>query len=146
MKGESCPISGEKVNEQNSQVNALIVLLILILTFFVNKWFIILLVFDFFVKTFFGISKSPICKIANIINNLLKRKPVMIDEAPKHFAAVLGFIFSSLLFVFGIVYPIQVLFNIFYGIFGICVVLEGFFKICMGCIMYTNIQKIKNKF
>lgn len=145
QQSASCPISGNKINSLNAQVNALFVSALMLLTLFVSKWFVLILVFDFGIKTFFGLPISPLCRLSALINKALKRSPVMTDEAPKRFAAVLGFVFSSLLMVFGLITWIPVAFYLTFVIFAFCAILEGLFKVCLGCYMYTFFQGLKRK-
>jgi hypothetical protein len=132
-----CPVSTEKVDENRVRVTALGVILIMG-TFFVtgNALFPSLLFVDFFIRAFTKLPYSPLSWLAHLFVNSMGTNPVLIDKAPKVFAARIGLVFtfftaaSSLLGYSLLAY-----------VMGTTLVLFAFLEcglnFCMGCWFYT---------
>lgn len=138
-----CPADHVKVNENKIRIIALLVLLMgfwFLLTGY--NWPIMILVFDFFVRTFSMANFSPLGALANIFVKLLKIPYKPTDRGPKRFAAGLGFalittiLFAAILGWVVLLVPLAIVLCIF-------ACLESFAGVCVGCYIYTGLQKIK---
>jgi hypothetical protein len=97
-------------------------------------WLISLLTVDFGLRAF-TLGPSPLAALAKIMVSLFQLKPKPIFAAPKKFAALIGFIFSTivLLLFLGRFYKVAYFIG---GILIVCAILESVFKICLGCYLY----------
>jgi len=141
-KALSCPISGIKINEKVARTIALLTLILVAIAIYFNYYFItFFLIFDFAFRSFLKGNFSFLKLISIQINKVLKIKPILVDEAPKKFAAIIGFVFVNIIFLLQY-------FNftntalIFGVLLLVCAALEGFFGFCVGCIMYQLIKKL----
>ena len=140
---QTCPISFKQVDENAARLNALLsaffVVLFLVTSY---KFIIVFLAIDFFIRGFIDPLYSFNTAISKSVLRLLNRKPVLIDGSPKIFAAKMGFVFSTMIFAFAVLD-----FQIASRIVGIALILfaglEGFFSFCVGCKIYTFIEKYK---
>jgi hypothetical protein len=138
-----CPIDHVKVNENKIRIIALLVLLTGI-TFMLTgyNWLIMLLVYDFFVRTFFMANFSLFGAIANAFVKLFKVPYKPTDRGPKRFAAGMGFVFVTSMLIAAIcswvvlLAPLAIVLCVF-------ACLESFAGICVGCYVYTGLHKIK---
>lgn len=139
----SCPVNGIKINEQVARTVAIIVMLLSAIAIYFNFYIITLfLIFDFASRAFLGGNYSLLKLIAKQLNTALKIKPLLTDEAPKKFAALLGFIFVNVIFVLQYFNFQQTALVV--GLLLIaCAALEGFLAFCVGCVMYQFFEKIK---
>jgi len=139
----SCPISAERVNENVIRVIASIVIIISIITI-LNEWFWLayILSIDFLLRAIGYKKYSLLALIANQIVSIAKLKEIKTDAAPKKFAAGVGFIFTSLIGSL-LLFELSVGAIILTGILLFCAILESAFNYCMGCYVYSLIQKIK---
>lgn len=137
MQNLVCPISDQRVNEQITRLNAMLVVGILVLAFVLNSVFLfVFLMADFFIRAFTHVKFSPISFASHSLSNALNLPIRMIDKAPKIFAARLGFLMTM---------AIAVLFIYSFKIAAIAVAtiliffasLEFFLAICVGCLIYT---------
>jgi hypothetical protein len=138
-----CPVDHVKVNENKIRIIALLVLLIgigFLLTGY--NWLIMLLVYDFFVRAFFTPKLSLLGALANVFVKLFKVPNKPTDRGPKRFAAGMGFVFVAMMLIAAILgwvvllAPLAVVLCIF-------ACLESFAGVCVGCYVYTGLQKIK---
>jgi hypothetical protein len=137
MQNLVCPISDQRVNEQITRLNAMLVVGILVLAFVLNSVFLfVFLMADFFIRAFAHVKFSPISFASHSLSNALNLPIRMIDKAPKLFAARLGFLMTMV---------ITVLFISSFKIAAIAVAtiliffasLEFLLAICVGCLIYT---------
>jgi len=137
MQNLVCPISDQRVNEQITRLNAMLVVGILVLAFVLNSIFLfVFLMADFFIRAFTNVKFSPISFASHSLSNALNLPIRMIDKAPKLFAARLGFLMTmaiAVLFIFSFkIAAIAVAtILIFFASF------EFFLAICVGCLIYT---------
>ena len=132
----SCPISYEQVNENLLRLNSFIIFsFFLAIVFTPAKWLIIPVTLDFFIRIYFGVNKSPLCKLLQYVLNIFNIEPCMINAGPKRFAAKLGFIFSLVTALFYLTnFPLAV--NILSIVMAVLTGLEAFTGICIGCKIY----------
>lgn len=141
----SCPISGEKINENVARLVALQVVIIASLSLIFNNDYLSgFLVVDFFTRVFIDPKYSLLSFIGKQIVKLfhIKNKPT--DWAPKRFAAGLGLAFSATIFllqIWGFYFAAQII----GGMLIFCACLEAFFSYCVGCVVYTYLNLIQQK-
>lgn len=137
MQNLVCPISDQRVNEQITRLNAMLVIGIIVLAFVLNSLFLfVFLMADFFIRAFTNLKFSPISFASHSLSNALNLPIRMIEKAPKIFAARLGFLMTmamTLLFIFS--FKITAIAVAAVLIFFAS--LEFFLAICAGCLIYT---------
>jgi len=132
-----CPVSPERVDENRVRVTALGVVF-LMGVFFVtgNALFPALLIVDFYIRAFTGLPYSPLSWLAHKFVKVMGTKPVLIDKAPKVFAARIGLLFTIVTTISSILG-----FSLLAYIVGATLVLFAFLEcginFCMGCWVYT---------
>lgn len=142
-----CPVSPKRVDENRVRVTALEVVL-LMGAFFItgNALFPSLLVVDFFIRAFTGLSNSPLSWLSSLLVKALGTRPVLIDKAPKIFAARIGFLLTLIITAASLLgLPLLA------SVVGITLVLFAFLEcglnFCMGCWIYTVVvyPLVRNK-
>ncbi len=132
-----CPVDFVKVNESQSRLVAGQVVLLSFI-YLLSLWWPILLflTIDFFLRGFKLGKYSPLNIVAKAIVKKFYITGKQVDQAPKRFAAKLGFIFSLLILILHLV-GLSVL------SFGVTIVLillailESVFGYCVGCQIYN---------
>lgn len=140
---EVCPISFKQVDEKAARINALLsafsVALFLVTSY---NFIIIFLAIDFYIRGFIDPLYSFYSAISKSILRFTNNKPKPIDGSSKIFAAKLGFIMSTLILVLTVLG-----FQTTSLVFGITLILfatlEGVFSYCVGCKIYSYIEKLK---
>ena len=137
MKNLVCPISDQRVNEQVTRLNAFFTIATVVLAFVFNS--VLLLIFimaDFFIRAFTEIKFSPISFVSHYLSNALSLPVKLIDKAPKVFAARLGFLMTlTITALFSLNMSIAAV--IMASLLVFFAILEFFFAICVGCLIYT---------
>ena len=136
-----CPVSFEKIDENVVRANAAqAVVLLLLFLFSPWKWLILIVAADFCIRGFWQPKYSLFVAISKKIVALAKLKPVLVDAAPKIFAARIGFFFSVLLIAAWLLHQNAAAWVI--GLmFAACALLEAAFRFCVACKMYPFICK-----
>jgi hypothetical protein len=140
----SCPISGDQRDNNAVRIVAGQTLIIAIAALIVANLvglfpaeiIVGLLGLDFIIRAFIKPKYSPLATLARGITSGLNLKKVMVDSAPKIFAARVGVLFtvaSTILFVIGL----QLAGSIVLGILVICAFLESVLSFCVGCWVYA---------
>ena len=140
-----CPVDFIQVNENRVRLNALWVLLLLVGSLFIHTFTLPLFLFlavDFFLRAFNFGKYSPINILSGIVIKNLKIGNKPIDQAPKRFAAGIGFALSLLAVVLYIFHYNQSLF-VLTIVFAAFAMLESFFSFCAGCHVYSFLLKAK---
>ena len=132
-----CPVSPERVDENRVRVTALGVILIMGVFFMTgNVLFPAMLVVDFFIRAFTRLTFSPLSWLAHKFVRVIGTNPVLIDKAPKVFAARIG-----LLFTISVTAASLLGFPLLANIVGATLVLFAFLEcglnFCTGCWVYT---------
>jgi len=144
----SCPISGEQRDNNAVRIVAAQVVLVsvvaLVVAFFAGPYVAAvimgLLAIDFIIRAFIKPRYSPLATVARGITSGLGLKKVMVDSAPKVFAARIGVLFSvgsSILFGLALFVPGVVVLSILI----VCALLESAFSFCLGCWAYVLLPK-----
>lgn len=101
---------------------------------------VLFLAFDFFAKVVVGIRFSPMSQIARII--VSKQEPEYVGAIQKRFAWSIGLVLSVTMLLLLFVFQVQGWPNLL--ICGICLTfmfMESSFGICVGCKIYTVLQR-----
>jgi len=90
-----CPVSPERVDENRVRVTALGVILMMGAYLWTGMAiFPAFLAFDFYIRAFTRLSYSPISWLAYLFVKQMGTQPVLIDKAPKMFAARIGLLLT----------------------------------------------------
>lgn len=132
-----CPVSPERIDENRVRVTALGVILIMGAFFITGHvLFPAMLIVDFFIRAFTRLTYSPLSWLAHKFVMVIGTRPVLIDKAPKVFAARIG-----LLFAISITVASFSGFVLLANILGATLVLFAFLEcglnFCTGCWIYT---------
>ena len=137
-----CPVSFKQVNENAVRITAALAAVSILLFLFTSwKWIILIVMVDFFIRGFLNPCYSLFGNISKNIVQVLKISPIMVDAAPKIFAAKIGFLFCCVLTVSWL-FNIPGLSLIAGLIFTACAALEAGFKFCIACRIYPLVQRI----
>ena len=134
-----CPISTERIDENQVRVTALGVVTIMGAYFMTESViFPALLAVDFFVRAFTKLKYSPLSWLSHLFVNSIGTNPIWIDKAPKVFAARIGFLLTSITAVSALVgLPMVAV------VAGVTLVgfafLECGLNFCAGCWVYTYV-------
>jgi Domain of unknown function (DUF4395) len=140
---KECPVDFITVNENRVRLTALWVLLLVLASFLVNAFPIfIFLAIDFFLRAFNFGKYSVLNILSGAVVKQFKIPNKPIDQAPKRFAAGIGFalsVIAVILLIAGLVKAAIVL-GIVFANFAF---LESFLSFCAGCYVYTFLLKLK---
>lgn len=148
----SCPISGTQRDNNTVRIVAAQVLLVAvasgIVALLVNPRAAAIvtgvLVIDFVIRAFVKPKYSPLATLARGVSSGLDLPKVMVDNAPKVFAARIGVVFTlatTVLFGFGWTLAGEIVL----GVLAVFAFLESVFSFCAGCWMYSLLpQSIGN--
>lgn len=135
----ACPISKDKVDERVARVNGLLSLIfVLVGILFPFLWIVIAI--DFLVRSINPCS-SMVTQISKQIVATRKGKPVLIDAAPKKFAARMGLLMSTLLILLTYV-GAYLWVNVVLLVFVSAILMEVLFKYCIGCKIYSMLRRM----
>ena len=139
--GISCPISAEHMDRNAARVSALFPVLLAPASLYTGSFEIMaVLAADFALRAFTSGKLSPVGFLSRQIIRLTGIKPVMIDRAPRRFAAGVGMIFSAATAVL-IFLQFGMAAYVVGSILLLCAVLESVFGVCVGCIVYSLLKK-----
>lgn len=131
-----CPISADRVNERVVRGTALIMAALAMAYLATGaRWIPLLMAVDFGIRGFWRRERSVAARVAGAIVARRGRPPVMIDFAPKLFAARVGFLFTVAITVTHGLVPIAA--QMLAGILILFALLEGIGNICVGCLVYS---------
>nr|WP_294859988.1 DUF4395 domain-containing protein [uncultured Fluviicola sp.] len=143
LVGLSCPVNDKQVNEIVIRVVAMQVILIAATAmYFQNPYLAVLLFADFGLRAFGFGQLSPLKYIAQKTVTYFQLGHKATNEAPKKFAATIGFVFvglfSLLLFL---EYSLSA--SIIGGFLLLFASLESILGICVGCIIYQQLARFR---
>jgi len=132
-----CPVSPERVDENLVRVTALAVVFTMG-AYFVTRSPLLpaLLVVDFYIRAFTRLNYSPLSYVAHHFVKVIGTQPVLIDKAPKVFAARIGLIITSIT-TLGALLHWPLLAYISGSVLVLFAFLECGLNFCMGCWLYT---------
>jgi hypothetical protein len=132
-----CPVSPERVDENQVRVTALGVVFVMGAYLFTDALVLpALLAVDFFIRAFTRLNYSPLGFLAHLLVRLIGTQVVPIDKAPKIFAARIGFIFTVLTLL-GAIMNLTFLSYISGSILILFAFLECGLNFCAGCWVYS---------
>jgi len=139
LKNIICPVSAERIDENRVRLTALGVILVMGLFLMTGVWIIAaLLAADFFIRAFKEAKFSPLARLGDLLVRISGTHPILIDKAPKLFAARIGFILTSLTAFLALVEL-----SLAASVTGIVLVIFAFLEcglnFCAGCWVYTYV-------
>ena len=138
----TCPVDLITINENKARFTALNVLLLTITFLWLQHWGIVaFLTIDFFLRGFNFGKFSLLNLLSDQELKLFNVQPKPVDQAPKRFAAKMGFAFflaMLALTIFSLV-NIALLLAITVAVFAF---LESFGGVCVGCYVYSFYIKL----
>lgn len=140
---KTCPISTRRVDTNMVRVISFQVALFTVIFLITQEsFFVLVLLFDFIVRTLRLSKFSPFHLIAQLILSGWGIAPQLSDESPKRFALYLG-LGISLLLVLLMVTGFMYLATFIAILLLICAMLETAFDFCIGCKIYYSIEILK---
>jgi len=139
-RASSCPISNTKVDERVARLNGLVSLFFVLGGMYLPMLWMIIAI-DFFVRSI-NPKSSLVSKFNRLLLSLFKGKPVLIDAAPKKFAAVMGLGMSLLLIIFHSI-PFAMGQTAVLWVFMVAILMEVIFKYCIGCKIYAILLNLR---
>ncbi len=140
---QACPVSFKQVDENAARINAVLsaisVLLFLVTSY---KFIMFFLAIDFFIRGFIDPLYSFYSAISKTFLRMSNIRPKLIEGSPKIFAAKMGFVFSTLIILFSVL-DLQIVVRIIAIALIFFALLEGAFGICVGCNIYSFIERYK---
>jgi uncharacterized membrane protein YkvA (DUF1232 family) len=137
-----CPVDFITVNENKVRLTALNVFILAVVYLVVPNWIIpAFLTVDFFLRGFNFGKYSLLNFLSEKEVQFFSIKPKPIDQAPKRFAAKIGFIFSVAILA-------ATIFNLITAGIALTVILvvfaflESFLGFCAGCYVYTFYNRL----
>ncbi|UAY52162.1 DUF4395 domain-containing protein [Ferruginibacter albus] len=140
-----CPVDLIPVNENRVRLTALWVFLLVVTALLLNKFGHFVFAFltvDFFLRAFKYGKISPLNILSGAVVKKLNIPNKPIDQAPKRFAAGIGFVLSLAVFVF-IITGFSKTVIVLSIIFAAFAFLESFLAFCAGCRVYTLLVRLK---
>jgi hypothetical protein len=138
-----CPVDFIPVNENKVRLTALWVLVLVTLSFFSQPLLLIaFLAIDFFLRAFNWGKYSPLNKLSGVVVKQLHIANKPIDQAPKRFAAKIGFLLSVAVAICLLTQAFNAAF-ILRIVFAVFAFLESFLGFCAGCYVYSFLKKVK---
>jgi len=140
---KECPVDFIPVNENRVRLTALWVLVLVIISLYINPLPIfVFLLADFFLRAFNYGKLSPLNILSGRIVKQFKIPNKPIDQAPKRFAAGMGFVLSALVVILLIAGYMKTVFALTIVFAGFAF-LESFLSFCAGCYIYTFLLHAK---
>lgn len=141
-----CPVDFITVNENKVRLTALSVFILALVYLIVPNWIIpAFLTVDFFLRGFNFGKYSLLHFISDKAIKLFGIKAKPIDQAPKRFAAKIGFFFSIAILAAHVVnYTTAAL--VLAGVLTVFAFLESFLGFCAGCYVYTFYSRLLGSF
>jgi len=134
-----CPVSPERVDENRVRVTALGVIVTMGGYFITGNVLIpALLVMDFFIRAFTRFKYSPLGWLAHLTVKVLGIQVILIDKAPKMFAARIGFILTMITSLAALL-DLSCLSYILGSVLVFFAFLECGLNFCMGCWLYSYV-------
>ncbi len=134
-----CPVSPERVDENRVRVTALGVIVTMGGYFITGNVLIpALLVMDFFIRAFTRFKYSPLGWLAHLTVKVLGIQVILIDKAPKMFAARIGFILTMITSLAALL-DLSCLSYILGSVLVLFAFLECGLNFCMGCWLYSYV-------
>ena len=141
--GLSCPVNGKQVNEIVIRLVAMQVIFIAATALYLQSAYVAALLWIDFGTRAFGFSQlSPLKYIAQKTVTHFQLGYKATDEAPKKFAAAIGFVVVGLL-TFSLFFEWIIPSHIIGGFLLLFAGLESIIGICVGCIAYQRLARFR---
>jgi hypothetical protein len=140
---KECPVDFIPVNENKVRLTALWVLVLVLIS--LRNFPLLLFIFlaiDFFLRAFNYGRLSPLNILSGLLVKQLKIPNKPIDQAPKRFAAGIGFVLATVI-VLSLILQLPKVVLILTIVFAAFAFLESFLSFCAGCYVYTFLQHTK---
>jgi len=141
-----CPIDNVSINENKVRLIGFQVCLLSIAYLFIPYWIIpTFLIGDFFLRAFKLGKYSPPSILSNWVIRKFHIKNKPIDQAPKIFAAQIGFVIADILFIVNLLGLISASYYID-GVLILFSFLESALGFCAGCYLYSFLKSFQKKY
>ena len=143
MGSETLRREDARINENKVRLNALwVFILVIISIFYLQLLIAVFLSVDFFLRGFNLGKYSPLAKLSDVVIKQFNIGSKPIYQAPKRFAARIGFVFSVLLTLSSLLQltTAALALSIVFATFAF---LESFLGICAGCYVYNFLIQVK---
>ena len=138
-----CPVDGVKMNENKARTVAFFVLLLTIAYLLTAFWPLLLfLLIDFALRAFNYGTYSVLARVSDWVIKTLNFPIQLVDQAPKRFAAGVGFVFSITMLV---LQSLEINTFVLAGILAVFAALESLAGFCAGCYVYTFLPSFLKK-
>lgn len=142
----SCPIIYKKIDQNATRVFAGLVATLGILFILSPQFSIVLiLVYDFSVRVFGYPKMSILFHVSRFLAKLMRLKIEEVDAGPKVFASKLGLLFVMLIFI-SLLFDLTFVSVLIAGALSACAFLEAAFGYCVGCEIYSFLNKFASNF
>ncbi|PLX94586.1 MAG: hypothetical protein C0621_05255 [Desulfuromonas sp.] len=139
-----CPIVSHQVDENKVRLVALCTtLLSLAACYTLSPVLISLLVFDFFLRAFALGPFSPLARVADLLLSFLPLDPTLTNYGPKLFATRLGFVMLALI-ALATGAELLLASKIMLLMLALFAFLEAAFSFCVGCVIYSQLQRLRH--
>jgi len=143
MRNGIAGLQDARINENKVRLNALWVFILVTLSiFYAGLPIVVFLAIDFFLRGFNFGKFSPLAKLSDLTIKQLNIANKPIFQAPKRFAARIGFILS-LLILTSYVFQFDIAALGLSIVFSIFAFLESFLGFCAGCYVYSFLIQLK---
>lgn len=140
-----CPVLPKVVNERVARLNAIFTVLIIVLFLFTSNIFLMgLLAVDFLLRGIDLPRLSPMAITSKSLVRSFDLRPQMINAGPKLFAARIGLVFSTAVFLLSLT-GFDLASIITASVLGLFSFLEGAFGFCVACKIYPFVYNWVNK-
>lgn len=140
---DACPISTRQVDETIVRLVAFQVFVAAVLGCIgFLPWVAAALALDFFIRGFTNWPISYLARIARFIAKTFGLAPKPINAGPKIFAARMGFFFAVAIAILGFM-KLTLLAVYMANALAVFAALESFFSICIGCHIYSLLNKFR---
>ena len=144
-KYATCPISTNRINERVARLNGLFTFLLVILFIVTRLWFIpAFLAIDFLMRSTSLTKFSPMGFLSRVIVKLLSLKKKFVNAGPKIFAARIGLVVSSAIFIFLLI-GFNITAIVLASVLALFSFLETAFGFCVACEMYPYLNRLFNR-
>ena len=141
----ACPISNKKIDERVARLNGLFTFLLITLFIFTHLWFIpAFLAFDFLMRSTDLSKYSLMGFVSRSIVKLLSSEKKLVNAGPKTFAARIGLIVSSAIFILSLI-SLNITALALASILALFSFLETAFGYCVACKMHPHLSRLLSK-
>jgi hypothetical protein len=139
-----CPVDFVMVNEYKVRIIAVFVFVVSVSYLFTaHRALPLFLVYDFGMRAFYGGKYSLLQLLGALAEKWLPLANKPVDRGPKRFAAAIGFVIASLVFLASVL-NFTTLSLYLMGLITLFSFLESSVGFCAGCYVYSFIKKVRN--